>query len=283
MKKSLLLSSVVILFVLIFGSLTVQADLIYEPSGNAFYKSHRSEMKHEDHIYEANAPGGALTLYESPVSTKVLATVPNETAMNGSYSWVAENSIRWVILSYYDGTTHIDGWAPMDYVWRRYDTELFEQDYAGNIEEKNGSVTLPKETEKLVLYAYPGSEVYATPGVSNDENVGYYLVYTDENGAKWGKIGYFYGMKQVWFSLDNPSETVEPKSMDTRKKPAPGEIVSDSGEPVGKVETETIKPIPENDQTLLLVGILVGAVVLLSAGALILFKVLGKKKKQTES
>lgn len=283
MKKSLLLSSVVILFVLVFGSLTVQADLIYEPSGNAFYQSHRSEMLHEDHIYEANAPGGMLTLYESPVSTKVLATVPNETAMSGSYSWVAGNGIRWIILSYYDGTKHLDGWAPMDYVWRRYDTELFEQDYAGSIEEKNGSVMLPEGTEKLVLYAYPGSEVYSTPGVSDGENVSYYLVYTDGNGAKWGKINYFYGNKKVWFALENPSEAVEAKSMDTRKKPAPGECGGDVGEPAVKVGAETIKPVPETDQTLLLVGILVGAVVLLSAGALILLKVLGKKKKQTES
>ena len=280
MKKALLKALVpfIALFVLLSGTLAVRADLIYTPD-NDFFNQHRSEMEDAHYGYEANAPGGTLTLYKSPQSNAVVATVQNGDSLYGSYSWTASNGVRWIIVTW----GNADGWAPYDYVWRHYDTGLFEEDYAASVKEESGVVNQGlKQGDTLKFYSYPGAaEAWDVAFNGTPEDLQYYLSFTDEAGRKWGKIHYYFGMKNYWVVLDDPA--AGPAELyggnipirDTRVKP---DQDAPNG-PDGAVQ-DAIAPVFTFDLLPLLVLILVIVVVLLSAAGLIVLLVLLKKRRK---
>ena len=63
---------------------TVRADVIFVPMGDDFFDEHRDECAYHDRYYTAQGPNGDVTVYESPISDRVIKTVKN-----GETLWVS--------------------------------------------------------------------------------------------------------------------------------------------------------------------------------------------------
>ena len=82
----------------------------------------------------------------------------------------------------------------------------FEEDHAGELGEYDGS---GDDLTEIVVYQYPGgplaSQVSFQVDVKENPLSEYFqYLYTDENGLRWSKMGYYYGCRNVWVCLDRP-------------------------------------------------------------------------------
>ena len=206
----------VILAVLIPGmrALPAKADVIYEPEDDVFYAKHRSECHRADEAWEINARGG-VRLMESPESD----TVVYEFEEIGTRVWlyvIYDNPAggSWGYTEYLKNSEWKRGWIPMNLLWKSYDHGMFIQDYADRISSKENTVPAVQkgDTQDVYFYTYPGSSEYFVQSLTKEalENdpINTSSEFTDEEGRKWGYIGYYYAMKG-WICLDQPNRGFE--------------------------------------------------------------------------
>ena len=187
------------------------ADVRWEPYGNDFYDAHRDECQYENRTYLANGPEGYLTLMESPQSVAEVYNVPNGESVYVGYLWTDGQGQQWAVAEYGalsgDGSrTWQDGWAPVSQLALVYDHISFEEDHGNELGVYDGSVDSLTE---FLAYDYPGGPLAMEDSfqVDVEENpLSQYLeyLYTDENGLRWSKLGYYYGLRNVWICLDDP-------------------------------------------------------------------------------
>ena len=87
-----------------------------------------------------------------------------------------------------------------------YDHICFEEDHGDELEAYDGSGDVLTE---IMVYDYPGGPLAMEDSfqVDVEENpLSQYFeyLYTDENGLRWSKLGYYYGLRNVWVCLDDP-------------------------------------------------------------------------------
>ena len=80
------------------------------------------------------------------------------------------------------------------------------QDQGDELEAYDGSGDILTE---IMVYDYPGGPLAMEDSfqVDVEENpLSQYFeyLYTDENGLRWSKLGYYYGLRNVWVCLDDP-------------------------------------------------------------------------------
>lgn len=252
-------------------SLSARADLIFEPSEDTFYDLHSSECEYIDRVYTANGPDGKVILYESPESDVEITTWENGHIAYISFIYTDQNGTVWGI--YNNGDVTESGWMPMEYMKVVYDSISFQEEYDAEITEELGSIEEDYQGETIYFWKYPGSQ--DMDFMTADEYVPQYdKVYVDEEGRRWGHINYYYGRKNVWICIDQPTadfETLYPDGAPQRG--------SAQEEPV-EYGTERITPKTEhNNSTVILAAVIVIAVVVITALLLLFLKRSGRKKE----
>lgn len=180
-------------------ALPVKADVIWEPE-DSFYQKHASECTYVNRLFTAKGPDGKVIVYQSPEMPIVV-----ETWENGSREWIS--------YTYQDGDGivwgYCGGWMPMAYMEVVYDTISFEEEYADQIMGESGDLDSRYLGEEIYYWGYPGAENGDILTVGDQYTPSYSGVFTDEEGRKWGKVGYYFGRRNVWVCIDWPEADYE--------------------------------------------------------------------------
>ena len=260
MKKLLCLCLATLL--LLANLPTVRADVIFEPMDDEFYEEHRDECHFHDRYYTAQGPDGDVTVYESPISDRVVKTVKNGETIWISHIYTDPKGIQWGCT----GTWSEDsGWVPMPYLTLIYDHISFAEEYGHTFLQEEGTLDPKWHDKEIYFWEYPGDR----EPISSKQRFtpSYSCVYVDENGSRWGYINYFCGIRDRWINLDTPDAdfaTLYPNGVEKTPQPVQPESTE------ADERQDEIKPQPTVDTTL--VVICVAAVVVVSALLLILLK-----------
>lgn len=219
--------------------LPVNADAIWEPRSE-FYEEHASECEYNNRSYITAGPDGVVKVYVSPENATVVDTLENGVSVYVSFTYVDEDGIEWGVIENYSDESKT-GWVAMDYMKVIYDYISFAQEYAANIVEETGILPAEYSGQTVKFWEYPSAWIPSDVIMPEeaDDLPRYSKTFVDETGLKWGYVGYFYGMKNMWICLDNPVGTLEelyPVSIPARDM----EIVYK--EYVDDIETGTEKP-----------------------------------------
>lgn len=261
------LAGLLVLLACMSASLRAQADLIWEPQ-DSFYEKHAEECTYVNRFFEANGPDGKVILYQSPEMPIEKGSWENGYRAYISFIYTDSEGIEWGI---YDNDAKLSGWVPMAYMEVVYDSISFKEEHSAEIVEQQGEVDSKYQGEVIYLWKYPGSEEGDTFEVK-DYPPSYRGVYVDEEGRSWGCIGYYFGIKDKWVCLDQPTADfarLYPEGIagpeENRK-----ELSSESKKP-DTGETERIVP-KINDRVVIIAAIMVAAVVLATAALLIIIR-----------
>ena len=211
MKKRLLFrkAAAAVLFALLLlsasGGKSARADMIYEPYESEFYYEHYDECSLVDEGWEINASGG-VRMMEDPESDKIVYTFDTVGERIRVYViYHPEMGSDWAYTDFYTSGKVYSGWIPKALLWKTYSGEDFRRDYAKEIREAENEVGW-KDTDRVLFYSYPGSSSFS----SMDKDEEFYrdpvptsLEFTDEQGRKWGYVGYYY-LEEGWILLTNP-------------------------------------------------------------------------------
>ena len=191
--------TICLIFALIFLlAPAVRADVIFEPS-DTFFWEHRGECQYHSRTYYADGPENVAEVYRSPVSSAVAERVKNGAPLWISYIYEVENGISWGYCENYE--ENWSGWIPMDYLLLKYDHICFWEEFGERICEEFGTL---EATGEVRFWGYPGSEDSDTMTVDVEYLPEYEAVFTDDAGRRWGYIGYYMAMRNVWVCLDEP-------------------------------------------------------------------------------
>lgn len=183
------------------------ADVMWEPYGNSFYERHADDCQYENRSYLTNGDEGYVTFYSAPGSKTEEFNLPNGTSVYIGFTY-DHDGVLWAVGEYgeknEDGYTWHDGWAPMPELAELYDSQCFEEDHADEFEPASGNAA---ELNEIMFYSYPGGilQTSVPMDVSGSDWAEYDFIYTDENGLRWSMFGYFCGLRNVWFCLDDPA------------------------------------------------------------------------------
>ncbi|MBQ9140279.1 MAG: hypothetical protein IJX63_00605 [Lachnospiraceae bacterium] len=190
---------------LLLRVMPVQADLIWEPMGDSFYKEHAHACEYVNRTYIANGPDGKVTVYVSPEELDEVNVWEQGKAVHISFVYEAEDGSKWGV--YDNGEETESGWVQMEYMALKYDAQAFGEEYASQITEEE--VTVGNGTEMTVgFWTYPGSKEKHDVKIGT-EVLTFSQVFTDEVGHKWVYVGYFRGLKNYWICVDAPEAAFE--------------------------------------------------------------------------
>ena len=217
---------VTLLILLFLSSVNVgaQEKEVWTPD-DVFYIEHVQECVPSERSYLANGPKGQVVLYESPVSCKVKNILENGEITPIDYIYTNNQGIAWGFCE----VEGITGWLPMPHMVLSYDYLCFEEDYEEQIlDEKGKAVPIDKNTngnqelidimieymscnKRIRFWKYPGSmESYVITGTENATGVpSYDKTFLDEDGRKWGFVGYFRGeVLNRWICISSVKELI---------------------------------------------------------------------------
>ena len=223
-----LLSGVLTLLTLFTLAAPAFADVIWEPRDNSFYYKHWEQCEYENRAYCANGREGFVTLWDAPDGTMVRAQYEN-----GEKLWVYYiYNDSWALIGIWKNREETSGWVPLADLTLVYDYLCFEEDYADRIKPYNGEFAdFNADISVINFYGYPGAPEIDT--AFKTENQGSALenltgkgenrsaiskIFVDEDGRTWGFLGYLYGIRNVWFCLDEP----DGENFPVRAVPDPG-------------------------------------------------------------
>lgn len=268
---------------------SVRADVIWEPQ-DAFYEKHASECDYVNRCFTANGPDGVVIVYKSPEIPEVVDTWENGYQVSISHTYKDGDGVLWGIYDNYKGKC---GWVPMDYMELVYDSISFMEEYKTEIQAQEGEIAGEYLDTEVYFWEYPGAEVYTL--VTAQGNMPEYRgMFIDENGNRWGHVGYYYGVKDSWICVDKPGASYEElypegapqrgegpaSSEEDRKSPQdssdPG--TGDQDEENGNMEDRIV---PKGDNRAMTAALaMVALVVVVTA---VLLKVLGRRGEKKDS
>ncbi len=252
--KRKLLALAAVMTAAIALTLPVSADLIWEPE-NSFYEKHREECEYIGRTYEFRGYEGSVPVFDAPEG-KHIGTVENGGTSNVQFLWQGEQAWGYV------EQVAAAGWVPMDDMSVVYDSQQFMEDHAAQIQTVE---PVGVEVDKIVLYAYPNGpqrmilEEYEDYQPFEDM---FTTLYTDENGLRWGYVGYYMGRVGAWACLNDPmNENLSTAVVETQPSAA---------------QLRGTPSVTESGNALLLPVVLVAAV---AAVTVVLIRKLCPKKK----
>lgn len=176
--------------------LPVSADVIWEPE-NRFYEAHREECEYIGRTYEFRGYEGSVPVFDAPEG-KHIGTVENGGTSNVQFVWQGEQA--WGYVEQIDAA----GWVPMDDLSLVYDSRQFMEDHDAQIQTVE---PVAVDFDKVMLYEYPNGpkrRVLEEERQYQAFSEMFTTVYTDENGLRWGYVGYYMGRLGAWACLDDP-------------------------------------------------------------------------------
>lgn len=183
---------------------SVRADMIWEPD-DSFYEKHASECNYVNRQFTANGPDGIVIVYKSPQLAEVVDTWENGHRVSIVFTYKDGGGTLWGIYDDYRGNC---GWVPMDYMEVVYDDISFSQEYGSKIRRQEGRLEDKYLETEVFFWTYPGGDSYISLTLS-EYTPQYRETFVDEEGSVWGKIGYYYGIKNHWVCIDKPEASFE--------------------------------------------------------------------------
>ncbi len=226
----------------IISPLQVQADLIWEPRQDSFYAEYADQCVYENSTYIANGSQGNVTVYESPDDLKEVDVWENGKSVYISFLYTDEEGEHWGI--YDNGDVNQSGWIRIEDMVKRYSAGSFAEEFQDRIVEEEGELDSTGLSEAY-FWTYPGSKDYNSMNIAGFNAPQYHSVFVDEEGHKWGNIGYYYGRKNVWICLDAPVATFE--ELYPEGAPKRGALLEGTEEVI--VGTENVKLVLPGEQT----------------------------------
>ncbi len=291
MKKSLIVFGMVVVWLL--NMIPVHADAIWEPRSD-FYEEHASECTYNNRNYTACGPEGEVKVYVSPENATVVDVLENGKSVCVLFTYKDEDGVEWGVVENFDDQSKT-GWLAMDYMNVVYDYISFKQEYGSEFVQETGMLDAEYKGKTVKFWSYPGADGTGYEikiDAADDYLPEYNQVFVDEEGHKWGYIGYYFGLKNTWVCLDNASATAEelyPNGLpargtettefrteddvtDERKQEAEDDETEEEAEEEAEAEI-----VPKgNEKLVLIVSGLVAGVAALTGGLLVWLK---KKKK----
>ena len=209
------------------------ADVILEPE-DSFYKRHSDQCTYQaGRTYIASGEGGSAPVYGAPDrGERRRLSNGEETVCQWLYT--DGNGAQWALIS--DGS----GWINLYDFKVKYDWVEFEREHKDEIKHEDAEVDAAKGAgDTIIFYDYPGSGRKAfdlSLGAFGSDKITVDTTYTDGEGRRWGFIGYWYGYRNLWISLDDPTVEVPPAA----EQPAP--VPEPAAEPA---QAELVRQAPE--------------------------------------
>lgn len=280
MKKRFLARLLIILLLVALTSVPALADVIWEPN-DSFYEQHREDCVYNNRRYTANGKDGAVNVLKEPGSDKVVATVNNGNTFFVSFTYTVKGGAEWGVVEFnpdgsgnlarMDYSTAVSGWIPMADLTVVYDDISFAEDHGSEFKPYTGNYEEFTSGEPVVFWSYPGSGIVAFEEDAFEMNDFFEFsdTYTDTDGRLWGLIGYYYGARNVWVCISDPSGVGIEK--------APPSALPEAATSVPDTEL----PAAGNDENsaILLIVVIVAAVVIITAVLIAVFWKKGAKKE----
>lgn len=176
------------------------ADVIWEPD-DSFYSRHGDECTYENRRYELAGYEGTVTVYTAPGGL-ARTTLDNGTRGTVQFIWKGDKG-NWGYLCFLENSD-VEGWAPMDDLTRIYDSQQFMEDHSAELVEGEAAEV---DFTQAMLYAYPGGPAEYVLEESKEYQPFsqiFTTTYTDQDGLRWGYVGYYMGHRNSWVCLDDP-------------------------------------------------------------------------------
>ena len=274
MKHKLL---TLLLALLTISALTVpaSADVIWEPQ-DSFYEKHSSECTYVNRQFTAKGPEGKVILYKSPVLPEQVTVWENGYQAYISFTYKDSYGIVWGI---FEGENGMTGWMPMAYMEAVYDSISFQEEFEDEIQDHIGELDESCMGEEVFFWKYPGSRDNNSIIIRN--NIPQYRwVYEDPDGHRFGRVAYYFGLRDVWVCIDAPGADYEQLysdgisrerlPVDSREKSENEGISGDGEDGWG-----TQRIVPKADRGVVWTAVVL--VVLVTAGTAVLLMFLRKK------
>ena len=258
-------------------AMSVRADVIWEPM-DSFYEKHSSECTYVNRQFTAKGPDGKVILYKSPILPEQVAVWENGYQAYISFTYKDSHGIVWGI---FEGENGMTGWMPMAYMEAVYDSISFQEEFEDEIQEQIGELDVSCMGEEVFFWKYPGSRDNNSIIIRN--NIPQYRwVYEDEDGHRFGRVAYYFGLRDVWVCIDAPGADYEQLYPDgvSREK---GEEGAYGGEEESSIKDGengwgTRRIVPKADRGM--VWTAAALVALVTAGTAVLLVVLRKKESR---
>lgn len=189
------------LALLLGAGLPARADVIWEPVDDRFYESRREEMTYVNAAYEV-APGGSCCLYQAPDRQKVLDTFEAGDQIRVSYVLEYKGE-QWGCTEIRKNEKWVTGWLRINRLGKIYDSADFVRDHSREFVEE--TIELTDLSGDVMVWTYPNSgQVERTITIDADYQETLYFTshYIDENGERWGHVGYYMGPCS-WVCIDD--------------------------------------------------------------------------------
>lgn len=188
---------------------TARADVLWSPRNDRFFEQHYDDFDYIGRQYYANGDQGFITLWDAPNGTRVIHQF-----RNGYTLWLYYQYEDWVCAVVWGDEGEISGWAPLADFALKYDYLSFAEEYAAEIRPYDGEFDdYAGSPAEIVFYEYPGApepgdtweaeeildELTGREGTSCIQSI-----FVDEEGLTWGYVSYLYGLRNLWFCLDQP-------------------------------------------------------------------------------
>jgi len=277
------------------------ADTIYEPDNDDFYTRNRSRCEQLFRDFYANSEDGQVSLRLEPGSEQIVCNIENGQILNIMFTYDNNGEIWGVTeLSINPTEERLTGWIPMAELLVVYDYISFAEDYGHEFYgyEFDGYTLFGDD---IIYWAWPGSGVirliFEVQYQSDDFSPGLMMVrtaYTDYEGREWGFLGYSLGIRNVWICLSDPSNPDIPAFNPAPEPvlwpavtPPPTTQSNNAGDQHIIADPPAVKPDSTQDtqnaqSNLSLPTLAIVLVIVVSAGTVILIRVLWKKNDRSE-
>ena len=185
-------------------SFAAHADVIWIPR-NSFLEGHMEQSERTDRAFRALTE---VTVYESPESDKELWKIPEGESVWIYYTYKDPDGNLWGCTE--NPENGAAGWFPLAYAELVYDFISFEEDFGHSFLalEEPGQLSEEYRNSVVFFWDYPGSESFTEFDMASwagESLPEYFTVYQDTLGRQWGYVNYYYGLRNFWICLDDPT------------------------------------------------------------------------------
>ena len=261
----------IILVIFLMLPITARADVLFVPN-NSFYERHSSECTYLNRYFYTNSKDGFVIIKKEPGSKTETAAIENGETVNIIFTY-NHNGELWGVTEIYtpgkNSSERPNGWIPMNQLLLKYDYISFEEDHRDEIYDYTGDDEALTNAPELVLWSWPGSGSvsHTMQGPLSSSGYGgpldFPYAYMDEEGREWGYLSYWYGIRNLWVCISDPSNADIPAF-----NPAPAPELWQSSAP------------PDTGGRLSAPWLVTILVVVLVVGTVILVRVFWKPKKE---
>jgi len=299
MKKTCLILAAILFLSLALPPGGARADVLWEPEDD-FYNKHSDECVTVSRIFYANGEDGYVSMKKEPGARREVGKIENGETIYIQFTY-NHNGESWGIAEFTEPKSErwTSGWTPMDQLQAKYDYISFDEEHSSEYYSYSDDDTTHEPID-IVLWTWPGSGEIASTLQKEwlDPDTDSYILngptraYKDSDGREWGFVGYFYGSRNSWICLSDPSNDNIPAF-----NPAPEPVLRRAGErtPENVNSSEEKDRKDDDDDTfngrqsnkneqqepfvmsrLAIIGILVGGLVVAST---VLIVILVKRKR----